>query len=95
MRVDDEHSVDVGFMTANHVVTGQAKHGVDLKGAISEGVHVGDPRRSRYSGLAKPHPHHVLTAAGLDVLRVGAWFAATPPHAPAPRRLRYPVRVAS
>jgi len=49
-----------------------------IEGTISQGVHVGDLRRSRYIGLAKTHLHHVLTAAGLDVLRVGAWLTDTP-----------------
>jgi hypothetical protein len=35
-------------------------------------------RRSRYIGLAKTHLQHVLTAAAMNLIRRGAWFAGTP-----------------
>jgi transposase len=49
-----------------------------IEGTLSQGVRVGDLRRARYRGLAKTHLQHVLTATGLNVLRLGAWFAETP-----------------
>jgi len=49
-----------------------------IEGTISQGVRVGDLRRARYVGQAKTHLQHVLTAAGLNVLRLGAWLAETP-----------------
>jgi transposase len=49
-----------------------------IEGTLSQGVRVGDLRRARYVGLAKTHLQHVLTAVGLNVLRLGAWLADTP-----------------
>lgn len=49
-----------------------------VEGTLSQGVRVGDLRRSRYIGLAKTHLHHLLTATALNLLRVGAWLAGTP-----------------
>jgi len=49
-----------------------------VEGTISQGVHESDLRRARYVGLAKTHLQHVLTAAGLNVLRVGAWLDERP-----------------
>jgi len=49
-----------------------------VEGTISQGVRVGDLRRSRYVGLPKTHLQHVLTATGLNVVRIGAWLAETP-----------------
>jgi transposase len=50
-----------------------------IEGTLSQGVRVGDLRRARYVGLAKTHLQHVLTATGLNVLRLGAWLEETPP----------------
>jgi transposase len=55
-----------------------------IEGTISQGVRVGDLRRARYVGQAKTHLQHVLTAAGLNVLRLGAWLAE-PSRAPTRR----------
>jgi len=49
-----------------------------IEGTLSQGVRVGDLRRARYVGLAKTHLQHVLTATGVNVLRLGAWLADTP-----------------
>lgn len=49
-----------------------------IEGTISQGVHTSDLRRARYVGLAKTHLQHVLTAAGLNILRVGAWLDDQP-----------------
>ena len=49
-----------------------------VEGTISQGVRIGDLRRSRYVGLAKTRLHHFLTATALNLVRVGAWFADTP-----------------
>ena len=35
-------------------------------------------RRARYRGLAKTHLQHVLTAAALNVRRLGAWWDGRP-----------------
>ena len=45
---------------------------------ISEGVRTLHLRRSRYIGLAKTHLQHVLTAAAMNLVRLGAWLAGTP-----------------
>ncbi len=49
-----------------------------VEGTISQGVRVADLRRARYFGLAKTHLQHVLTAAALNVRRLGAWWAEVP-----------------
>jgi len=49
-----------------------------IEGTISQGVRVGDLRRSRYLGLAKTHLQHLVTAAAMNLLRVAAWLAEVP-----------------
>ncbi|WP_404294770.1 IS1182 family transposase (plasmid) [Microvirga sp. RSM25] len=49
-----------------------------IGGTISAGVRVLHLRRSRYIGLAKTHLQHVLRAAAMNLIRLGAWFAGTP-----------------
>lgn len=49
-----------------------------VEGTISQGVHVGDLRRSRYRGLAKTTLNHVLIATALNYRRVAAWLAEAP-----------------
>jgi Transposase DDE domain len=49
-----------------------------IEGTISAGVRALHLRRSRYIGLAKTHLQHVLTAAAMNLIRLGAWFAGTP-----------------
>jgi IS5 family transposase len=48
-----------------------------IEGTISAGVRALHLRRSRYIGLAKTHLQHVLTAAAMNLIRLGAWFAGT------------------
>lgn len=49
-----------------------------VEGTISQGVRVADLRRARYVGLAKTRLQHLLTATGLNVLRLGAWLGERP-----------------
>ena len=49
-----------------------------IEGTISEGVHVGDLRRSRYRGAAKTRLLHLLLAAGMNFMRVARWLAEVP-----------------
>jgi transposase len=49
-----------------------------VEGTLSQGVRVCAMRRSRYVGLAKTHLQHVLTAAALNLVRVGQWLLGTP-----------------
>ncbi|WP_414475302.1 transposase [Microvirga sp. M2] len=49
-----------------------------IEGTISAGVRVLHLRRSRYIGLAETHLQHVLTAAAMNLIRQGDWFAGTP-----------------
>ena len=51
-----------------------------IEGTISAGVRALHLRRSRYIGLAKTHLQHVLTAAAMNLIRLGAWFAARRSH---------------
>ncbi len=50
-----------------------------IEGTLSQGVRVCGLRAARYRGLAKTHLQHVATAAGLNVLRLGAWWQHVPP----------------
>jgi transposase len=49
-----------------------------IAGTISQGVRIGDLRRSRYRGLAKTRLLHSLIAAALNFLRMGAWLGDRP-----------------
>jgi transposase len=46
-----------------------------IEGTLSQGVRVLRLRRTRYYGLARTHLSHVLTAAGINLLRVDDWLA--------------------
>jgi transposase len=48
-----------------------------IDGTISRGVRGARLRRTRYMGLARVHLGHLLTAAGLNVLRLSEWFLET------------------
>ncbi len=49
-----------------------------IEGTISQGVHLGDLRRSRYRGEAKTRLMHLLVAAAMNFIRVAAWLADVP-----------------
>jgi transposase len=49
-----------------------------IEGTISQSVRVAGFRRARYVGQAKTHLQHVLTAAAINLRRIGDWFADTP-----------------
>jgi transposase len=49
-----------------------------IEGTMSQGVGLGDLRRTRYQGLAKTRLLHLLIATALNVLRVSAWLAERP-----------------
>ncbi len=49
-----------------------------IEGTISQGVQIGDLRRSRYIGFAKMCLMHFLLAAALNLLRVAAWLVERP-----------------
>lgn len=46
-----------------------------IEGTISQGVRMGDLRRSRYKGFAKTRLMHLLLAAALNFVRMAAWLA--------------------
>lgn len=50
-----------------------------VEGTVSQGVAVADLRRARYVGLAKTRLQHIFTALGMNMLRLGAWWAEAPP----------------
>jgi hypothetical protein len=51
---------------------------VGIEATISQCVRSLRLRRSRYFGAARTHLSHVLTVAGLDVMRVADWLAGIP-----------------
>jgi transposase len=49
-----------------------------MEGTISQGVAIADLRHARYIGLLKTSLQHLLTALGMNILRLGAWWAEVP-----------------
>jgi transposase len=49
-----------------------------IEGTVAQGLRVRDLRRARYAGLAKVRLQHVLTAAGLNLRRLAAWWDERP-----------------
>ena len=49
-----------------------------IEGTLSAGVRALYLRRARHIGLAKTHPQHVLTAAAMNLVHLGAWLAGEP-----------------
>jgi transposase len=49
-----------------------------VEGTLSQGVRMGDLRRTRYIGLPKTRLLHLLIATALNVVRIAAWLAETP-----------------
>jgi transposase len=49
-----------------------------IEGTISEGIRAHGMRRSRYVGLQRTHLAHILTAAAINLVHVGAWLSDTP-----------------
>jgi transposase len=51
-----------------------------IEGTLSQGVRAFGLRRTRYRGLAKTHLQHVLTAVGMNLMRMVSWATGHPPH---------------
>jgi transposase len=49
-----------------------------IEGTLSQGIHVGGMRRSRYIGAAKTHLQNVAIATSLNVLRMVSWLMEIP-----------------
>jgi len=49
-----------------------------IEGTLSQGVKLGDLRRTRYIGLAKTKLLHLLIATALNMVRIAAWLAEIP-----------------
>lgn len=49
-----------------------------IEGTIAQGLAIADLRRARYIGLVKTCLQHILTALGMNILRLGAWWAESP-----------------
>jgi transposase len=56
----------------------QYKKRAGVEGTISQAIRAFGMRRSRYIGLAKTHLQHLLTAAALNLVRLGEWLIETP-----------------
>lgn len=46
----------------------------DIEVTLSQGVRAFGLRRCRYIGLVETLPQHILTAAAINSVRVGAWL---------------------
>lgn len=49
-----------------------------IEGTHAQGIRRCGLRQSRYIGLAKTHVQHLATAAALNLVRLGEWWAGTP-----------------
>ena len=49
-----------------------------IEGTHAQGIRRCGLRQSRYLGLAKTHLQHIATAAALNLVRLGEWWAGTP-----------------
>lgn len=49
-----------------------------IEGTLAQGLRIAEMRTARYVGLAKTALEHLLTAAGLNLLRFGDWCADVP-----------------
>ncbi len=49
-----------------------------IEGTLSQGVRLGDLRRTRYIGLPKTRLLHLLVATAFNLVRTAAWVAETP-----------------
>ena len=49
-----------------------------VEGTISQGVRAFGLRKARYTGLAKVHLQHIITAAAINVVRMVAWLQSVP-----------------
>jgi len=56
-------------------------HRAGAEGTVSQGTRRSGLRRSRYIGQAKTHLQHVLTAAGINLVRIMAWLQGVPREA--------------
>lgn len=46
-----------------------------IEGTVSQAITIAGLRQARYVGLAKTRLQHALTALGLNLQRLGAWWA--------------------
>ena len=49
-----------------------------VEGTLSQGVRAFGLRRARYLGLAKTHLQHLLTAVGINLVRITRWLDGVP-----------------
>ncbi len=49
-----------------------------VEGTISQGVRAFGLPKARYTGLAKVHLQHIITAAAINVVRMVAWLQSVP-----------------
>ena len=54
------------------------QHRAGVEGTIAQAVRSFGLRRSRYHGLAKTGLQHLLTAAGINLHRLNAWWQDIP-----------------
>jgi transposase len=58
--------------------TSQYARRAGIEGTLSRGIRRCRLRRTRYIGQEHVHLGHVLTAVGLNLLRLGEWFSGRP-----------------
>ncbi|WP_246777027.1 transposase [Microvirga sp. VF16] len=87
-------AVEGGSSIRQAVFAREYQQRIRIEGTISVGVRVLHLRRSRYVGRAKTHVQHVLTAAAMNLIRIGAWLSGAAlartrqPHSPSSWRFQ-------
>src|ERR671927_52389 len=52
--------------------------GAGIESTHAQAVRRSGLRQARYVGLARTHVQHIATAAAINVIRLGEWWAGTP-----------------
>lgn len=80
LRVKDQYEALQARRAREHTAAYQKDYAkrAGVEGTISQGVRRSRMRRCRYIGLARIHLGHLLTAAGLNFVRLAEWLAGTP-----------------
>jgi transposase len=79
-RTKDDHQAIQAIRQQQTTPEWQARYlqRAGVEGTLSQGVRAYELRETRYIGLAKTHLQHILTAAGINIVRIVAWLSGIP-----------------
>lgn len=80
LRPQEQHAALQAVRRQQDIPDFAEQHGAraGIEGTISQGVRSLGLRRARYVGRAKTHLQHLLTAAAINLVRIGYWLADEP-----------------